>query len=163
MSASYIARNVNFTVMDPLSITVATIGLATFCGQAVNILLQFAGQSRSVDFTIKNFADEVSNLDRVLKSITASSKDRSITSLAAGTGHEAQHWRDVLTSLGDCRSCMTRLVKILEKLEGGDGNIFKRTKKQLRLSIESGEIAVLRRQILSFTQTMQISLQMLLL
>ena len=149
--------------MDPLSITVATIGLATFCGQAINILLEFAGQSSNVDFTIKTFADEVFNLDRVLKSITVSSKDRSIVSLAAGTGHEAQHWRDVLTSLGECRSCMKRLVTILEKLEGDDRNVFKRTRRQLRLSIESGEIAVLRRQILSFTQTMQISLQMLLL
>jgi hypothetical protein len=149
--------------MDPLSITVATIGLATFCGQAINTLSVFAGQSSNVDFTIKTFTDEVSNLDRVLKSITISSKDRSIVSLAAGTGHEAQHWRDVLTRLGDCQSCMTRLVTILEKLESDDGNIFKRTKRQLRLSIESGEIAVLRRQIFSFTQTMQISLQMLLL
>jgi hypothetical protein len=58
---------------------------------------------------------------------------------------------------------MARLVKILEKLESDDGNIFKRVRRQLKLSIESGEMAVLRRQILSFTQTMQISLQMLLL
>jgi hypothetical protein len=149
--------------MDPLSITAATIGLATFCGQAINILLKFAGNSSNIEFTIQTFADEVCNLDRVLKSITASSKDRSILSLAAGTGHEAQHWRDVLTSLGECRSCITRLVTILEKLEGDNGNVLKRTRRQLRLSIESGEIAVLRRQILAFTQTMQISLQMLLL
>jgi len=149
--------------MDPLSITMATIGLATFCSQAINILLKFAGESSSVDLTIKSFSDEVANLDRVLKSITASSEGRSILSLAAGTGHEAQHWRDVLKSLGDCRLCMARLVKILEKLESDDGNIFKRVRRQLKLSIESGEMAVLRRQILSFTQTMQISLQMLLL
>ena len=149
--------------MDPLSITAGTIGLTTFCGQAIKILLKFAGELSSVDLTIKLFSDEVANLNRVLKSITASSKDQSILSLAAGTGHEAQHWRDVLKCLGDCRSCMAGLVNILEKLESDDGNIFKRARRQLRLSIESGEMAVLRRQILSFTQTMQISLQMLLL
>lgn len=149
--------------MDPLSIATATVGLVTFCGQSITILLKFVGDTKSVNRTIQLFSNEIANLKRVLESVSLSLQDPRLLSLETGTGHEAQHYQDVVQCLRDCYTCMERLVKILHMLQSNDRNIFYRVKKQLRLNIESGEMSILRRQILSYTQTMHISLQMLLL
>jgi hypothetical protein len=147
--------------MDPLSITAASVGLVTFCGQIIRILSQFVDDSKGVDNTVNGFSDEIAALARVLNSISISFRDPVVSSLTALTGHEGQHWRDVQRSLGDCHLSLDRLAKILEKLKADEKNVFRRARKQFKLNMRSGEIACLRRQILSFTQTMQISLQMI--
>jgi hypothetical protein len=147
--------------MDPLSIATSSISLVAFCGQVVKILSQFIDQANRVDDTVKMFFDEISALSRVLNSVSSSFTDPALSSRIALTGHEGQHWGDVLTSMGDCRRTLERLVKILEKVSSEEKGALRRTRKQFRLNIASGEIAVLRNQILLFTQTLQISLQMI--
>jgi hypothetical protein len=147
--------------MDPLSITAATVGLVTFSGQIIGTLSQFVDDSKRVDDTVKDFSDEIAALARVLNSMAISFRDPAVSSLTALTGHEGQHWRDVQRSLGDCRLSFEKLANILEKVKADEKNVLRRARKQFKLNMRSGEIACLRRQILSFTQTMQISLQMI--
>lgn len=149
--------------MDPLSITAAAVGLATFCTQIVTTLSQFASDSTRVDTAVQRFSDEITGLSRVLHSISISFADASISSLPALTGHEGQHWRDVHRSLDDCKISLERLAKILEKVKAaaeGKG-MLRRARKQFTLNMRAGEIVTLRSQIVSYTQTIQISLQMI--
>lgn len=147
--------------MNPLSIAASSIALVTFCAQVVGILSQFIDQANRVDDTVKAFFDEISALSRVLSSISSSFTDPALSSRIALTGHEGQHWRDVLTSMEDCRRTLERLLKILGKVRSEEKGALRRTRKQFLLNVASGEIAVLRNQILLFTQTLQISLQMI--
>jgi Fungal N-terminal domain of STAND proteins len=147
--------------MDPLSIAAASVGLVTFCGQIVGTLSQFVDDSKRVDGTVKTFSDEIASLAGVLNSIAVTFRDPLIASLTALTGHEGQHWRDVQRSLGDCRHSLGRLAIILERIKASEYDILRRARKQFKLNMSSGEIEVLRRQILWFTQTMQISFQMI--
>jgi ankyrin repeat protein len=149
--------------MDPLSITAAAAGLTTFCTQIVSTLSQFASDSTRVDTTVQHFSDEITALSRVLHSISISFADPSVSSLPALTGHEGQHWRDVQRSLGDCKLSLEQLAKILEKVKAaaeGKG-MLRRARKQFTLNMRAGEIVTLRSQIVSYTQTIQISLQMI--
>jgi ankyrin repeat protein len=149
--------------MDPLSITAAAVGLATFCTQIVTTLSQFASDSTRVDTAVRAFSDEITALYRVLHSISISFADPSVSSLPALTGHEGQHWSDVHRSLGDCKLSLERLAKILEKVKAAaEGNgVLRRARKQFTLNMRAGEIVTLRSQIVSYTQTIQISLQMI--
>jgi Glu-tRNA(Gln) amidotransferase subunit E-like FAD-binding protein len=147
--------------MDPLSITAAAVGLITFSGQIIGTLSQFVDDSKRVDDAVKDLSDEIAALARVLNSMAISFRDPIVSSLTALTGHEGQHWRDVQRSLGDCRLSFEKLANILEKVKADEKNVLRRARKQFKLNMRSGEIVYLRRQILSFTQTMQISLQMI--
>jgi len=147
--------------MDPLSITASAIGIITFCSQTTKILAQLIDDNKNVDHTIKGFSDEVSHLSSVVQSISTSFQDPDIVSRISTTGHKGQHWRDVQKCLANAKTCLGRLTTILTTLKSSKKGIPGRVVKQVRVSLASGEIALLRRQISSFTQTMQISLQMI--
>lgn len=149
--------------MDPLSITAAAVSIVTFCSQTTTILAQLIDDNKNVDHTIKGFSDEVTHLSNVVESIGTNFQDPSIALRTSSTGHEGQHWRDVQKCFADAKRCLERLTIILTTLKSSKKGIPGRVVKQVRLSIASGEIALLRRQLSSFTQTMQISLQMILM
>lgn len=149
--------------MDPFSITVGTVGLVTFCGQIVKTLSQIVDNAKTVDSTVKTFSEEIKGLAHVLNSISTVLQEPNVSLHLASTGIEGQHWRDVQKCLTDCRLTLVRLDAILVGLKSSDNGLLSRARTQFQLSIKSGEIALLRRQLVSFKQTMQISLQMIVL
>jgi len=89
--------------MDPLSITVGTITLVTFCGQIVQTISEIVGGGKTIDSTVKAFSEEINGLAHVLNSIGTTLQESGVSLHLASTGIEGQHWRDVQNCLKDCR------------------------------------------------------------
>jgi hypothetical protein len=148
--------------MDPLSITTAVAALVGACSKLTN-LLGVINQSKSVDTSIKSLGIEINSLSQVLGNIGVSFGDSAIAAatLEPQTGHEAQHWRNVKQSMEDCDCTLKMLEPILKSVKQSESRIFSALRKQIKLEDKAGEIALLKQQIASYRQAMQLSLQLI--
>lgn len=139
--------------MEGLAIATASFSLAGLCMK----LYTFVSNIQTVDKAITTLGEEINLLSHVLHSVHDSFKDplRGGTAPAVRTGHETQLWANVKRSLDDCEKTLKRLKRILESVhEGGF------LKKQFKMDWRSGEISLLKDQVISYRQTMQLSLEL---
>lgn len=119
-------------------------------------------RAQDVDFASVTFGKEILDLKTVLSSIYDRICEVGSSVLTLRTGQS--HWENVAISLVDCK-------EILETLDGlvrPSGRVvqFKRflgrRKDEITLNWNSEEIRLLQRQVTSCRQTMEVSLQMII-
>jgi len=148
--------------MDPLSIAAAAAGLVYLCTQVSSSIYTFISKTRATETAIRTLAVEVDSLAQVLGSIEEGFKDPLLAAAAieSQTGHEGQHWRNVRRSLDDCKCTLEQLNDILESFRK-QGGFLRRAKKQISLSLKAENISLLKQQVSSYRQTMQLSLHLI--
>lgn len=148
--------------MEPLSITTAVVTLVGACSK-LTTLLGVINKSKTVDTSIKSLGIEINSLAQVLGNIGVSFGDSAIAAatLESRTGHEVQHWRNVKRSMDDCESTLKMLEPILKSVKQGENWIFPALRRQMKLEERAGEIALLKQQIASYRQAMQLSFQLI--
>jgi hypothetical protein len=144
-------------MVDPISIAITARHLVEACTKIYMII----NQTRHVDSSIGVLGVEINSLCEVLNAMHESFNDPSLATIDMQTGHEAQHWRNVKRSLQDCRSTLKSLSDILDGLKQSGGNFLQRPRKQINLQFKLREIGILKEQVTSYRQTMQLSMQLL--
>ena len=134
-------------LMDPVSIATALASLLKLCW--------------SIYEFIKDNKD-VQGLDIQIKSL--SEVLRSISNLLGGDkrpilqgSYEEEHWANVRVCLDDCAKVLEKLKKLVES--GTREGFMVRLTYVLRSKASSAEIALLKQQLMSSRETLQLSLQ----
>jgi len=144
-------------MFEPISIGITATQLVETCAKIYTMV----NQTRNVDASIGVLGVEINSLCEVLNAMHESFNDPSLATIDMQTGHEAQHWRNVKRSLQDCTGTLKSLAEILDALKQSGGRFFQRPRKQINLQLKLREIGVLKEQVTSYRQTMQLSMQLL--
>jgi hypothetical protein len=150
--------------MDPISIATASVHLVGACGRLSGYIYTFIKKTQTVDTAVRVLDIEINSLSQVLGSLATSFSDPLVASVAleAQTGHKGQYWQTVKKSMDDCKGTLASLERILEKVVKSEaGNLFRRSNKQIKLSMNILEIDLLKQQVAAYRQTMQLALQMI--
>ena len=147
--------------MDPLSIASAASGLVVVCTKCSVLLYKYMDDIKTVDSTVGLFCTEIDSLARVLDAIsTGFDHPPTAAAIAASQSyHGGALWINVTKLLEKCGTAMSRLKKILQRLENTRGGILRRPIKQIKFSMKSADIVILRQQVQSHNIMMQIALQ----
>ena len=151
------------TTMEPISIASTSLGIIALCTKLIDTVSSFVAKTKAVDSHIRVLGLEVESLLRVVAAIHESFNNESVAAvlLASQTGHEAQHWKNVQRSLVDCQRTLETLEIILQTITGSRNRFLRRSRKLVNFTLQSEEIRLLKQQILSYTQTMQLSFQLI--
>jgi hypothetical protein len=144
-------------MFEPISIAITATQLVETCTKIYTIV----NQTRHVDASIGVLGVEINSLCEVLNAMHESFNDPALATIDMQTGHEAQHWRNVKRSLQDCTGTLKCLGEILDALKRSGGRFLQRPRKQINLQLKLREIGVLKQQVTSYRQTMQLSMQLL--
>ena len=148
--------------MDPLSIIASSTSLAALCLKCSTLLYEYINDTKNVDATVSTFCSEIDSLAQVLDSIKTNFRHpRTVAVIqAAQDEYDGRLWSNIGKLLDRCKISMVRLEKILGGLnKSTGGGLLRKPIKQLRFSMKSDEIVMLRQQVQSHNLMMQITLQ----
>jgi hypothetical protein len=141
--------------MDLLSIASAAAAITVSCVKLGTLLYCWIEEIRDVDGTLKVFMAEVNALSAVLDAVKSWSQDAVVTDSAQRQDSKA-FWV-VQTTLKDCSTVIDQLARLLADIQ------TKRRLGQLAthfvLNLKSGNIALIRQQIQSYTTVLQMAMQ----
>jgi len=149
--------------MDPLSIRTASAALISLCAKVTGQIYLFVSKARLVDDAIRTLRIEIESLSEALLFSKQCFDDPLLTAtvLTARTRHERRHWLNVHRVLDDCGNTLKRLNDILESVDQCEGQFLIHARKQIKLDVKSGEVAVLKEQITSCRRALQLSLHLI--
>jgi hypothetical protein len=148
--------------MDPCSIPSLCLAVAGLCYSAYTQLAQFIEASRIAHSTWRGFNDEIKALENVLHSIS-SSLEKSDLLRRYAPRHENQHWLNVGASVNDCERSIKAFLMLLESIKVSEElhSLIAKPLQQFRLSQSTQTMTVIRNQIVSYKDTLSVSLQMI--
>ncbi|KAI8650483.1 Helo-like-N domain-containing protein [Fusarium keratoplasticum] len=144
--------------MDPLSITTGVLALLGVCYNVGTGLKKLYDDIEAVDETVAAIIEDVKALTKVLNTMKTSFDG------VAGplTGHVGAHWENIYSSLKDGNEALEGLYKVVQEVSR-ETSVLSGTRKQMRLKAAEGKIGLFRKQIQSFRDTLQLSMQALIL
>lgn len=137
--------------MDPLSVTASAASLAQLCVAIVSAL-KFIRDSSNVEFALHSLREEIGTLGSVLRRV-AETFDAS----PMQTPFQRKHEKEVQHLLGRCRNTLEALDEIISGLEGTK-RFASNLLKQIGLNRATQHITILKANIHSCTQMLQVSL-----
>ncbi|KAM0431300.1 hypothetical protein ACHAPT_005273 [Fusarium lateritium] len=144
--------------MDPLSITTGVLALLGVCYNVGTGLKQLYDDIEAVDETVAAIIEDVKALTKVLNTMKTS-----FDSVGGPlTGHVGAHWENIYCSLKDGNEALDGLYKVVQEVSR-ETSFLSGTRKQMRLKAAEGKIGIFRKQIQSFRDTLQLSMQALIL
>jgi len=147
---------------DPLSIVAGVVGVLTACVQVSTALKDFYDASATADTKVRGLLTDVRSFAQVLELMKDTLEQEQIKSLLQATGHIRNHWTNLSISLRDGQNTLVQLQEALEKVNK-NVSVLDGPRKHLRLKGASEEIGIFQRQIRSYRDTMQLSLQTVIL
>ncbi|TVY16454.1 GTP-binding protein rhoA [Lachnellula arida] len=148
--------------MDPLSVIAGVIGVLTACVQAGDALKTFYNASALADAKVRGLLTDVESFTRVLQMMKDTLEREPMQVSMQSTGHIGNHWTNLSTCMRDGRNTLDQLREILEKVSKSV-SVLDGPRKHLRLRAALDEIYVYQLQIRSYRDTMQLSLQTVIL
>ncbi|OCK78036.1 hypothetical protein K432DRAFT_279567, partial [Lepidopterella palustris CBS 459.81] len=149
-------------MVEPLSIATGVLGLLSACVKIGGELKNFHDGVAIADTAVKALLGDVESFAQVLRLMKDTLGQPGIQSSLQATGHIGNHWNDISKSIKDGQKTLAQLQETLEKVDRRV-NVLDQTRKHLRLKGSSEEIALYRQQIKSYRDTMQLSLQTVIL
>ncbi|MCJ1470763.1 hypothetical protein MMC07_009410 [Pseudocyphellaria aurata] len=137
--------------MDPLSVTASAASLAQLCVAIVSAL-KLVRDASNVEFAVYSLREEVKILGDVLNRIA-----ETFSASPMQTSFQQTHERDVRLLLDRCRSTLGALREIISGLEG-EKHFASKLLKQIRLNRVTQDISILKANIDTCTQMLQVSL-----
>lgn len=144
--------------MDPLSITTGVLALLGVCYNVGTGLKKLYDDIEAVDETVAAIIEDVKALTKVLNTMKTSFDG------VAGplTGHVGAHWENIYSSLKDGNGALEGLYEVVKEVSR-ETSVLSGTRKQMRLKAAESKIGLFRKQIQSFRDTLQLSMQALIL
>lgn len=148
--------------MDPLSITTGVLSLLGVCLQTGLALKDFYDGAAIADTKVKGLLTEVESFTQVLQMMKETLEQEKIQSSLQATGHIGNHWNNLATSIRDGQNTLLQLQETLERVNKSV-SVLDGARKHLRLKSAADEIAAYQQQIRSYRDTLQLSLQTVIL
>ena len=148
--------------MDPLSIAVGVAGLIDLCTKAGLAIKSAHDGAKIIDSKIELLDSEIRGYLQVLELMKSTMEETSVKAAVQSTGHIGNHWKNISAAADDSRQALERLNEVLAKV-GKSVGVMGSTRKHFRLKFANDEIEMYRRKIKTYRDTMQISIQTVLL
>jgi len=148
--------------MDPLSIMAGVVGLLGAAVATGTALKDFYDGAATADTKVKGLMADVESFTQVLKLMKNTLEQEQVQSSLQATGHIGNHWNNLSTSIGDGQKTLVSLQETLEKVNKSV-SVLDGPRKHLRLKSASEEIGLYQQQIRSYRDTIQLSMQTVIL
>ena len=148
--------------MDPLTIIATSLSIAKLCSGVGSELKKFIDGTKLVSTAINALVQDVKSFEKILEQMKDMIEDPKVKASLASSGHIGSHWRHLQTSLDDAEETLKALEATILRVNKSV-NLLDLTRKHIRLSGATNEIAVYQQQIRSYKDTIQVSLQTTLL
>ncbi|MCJ1268297.1 hypothetical protein MMC22_008184 [Lobaria immixta] len=136
---------------DPLSVAASAASLAQLCGTLISALKVFH-DSRNVEFRVQILKEEINTLGGVLSRVAETFEANPMQ-----TPFQKKHEGDVQHLLDRCGKTLKALNQIISGLEGRKG-LASNLLKQLRVNRVTQDITILKANLHSCTEMLQVSL-----
>lgn len=147
---------------DPLSIIAGVLGLLGTCAKVGTTLKNFYDGASFADTKTKGLLTDVESFAHVLQLMKDTFEQEQIRNSMQATGHIGGHWKNLSASIQDGRNTLLRLQETLERVNKSV-TVLDGARKHLRLKGASEEIGNFKLQIRSYRDTLQLSLQTVIL
>lgn len=147
---------------DPLSITAGVLGLLGICVKVGSALKDFHDGADIADAKVKGLLTDVESFTQVLHLMKDTFGQERIQASFQATGHIGNHWNNLSISINDGQNTLLQLQETLEKVNKSV-SILDGARKHLRLKGASEEIGIFQLQVRSYRDTLQLSLQTVIL
>ena len=147
---------------DPLSITTGILGLLGTCIKVGSALKDFYDGASFADAKVKGLLTDVESFAQVLRLMKDTFEQEQIQISIPSTGHIGNHWENLSASIQDGQNTLVRLQETLDKVNKSV-SVLDGARKHLRLKGASEEIGIFQLQIRSYRDTLQLSLQTVIL
>nr|POE87478.1 hypothetical protein CFP56_30067 [Quercus suber] len=144
---------------DPLSIIAGVVGLLGTAYQVGAELKKFHDGVVIIESTIEGLLQDVAGLTNVLESMQETFEN--ITAEFGTTGNVASHLRNVARSLADGKEILGQLEALLRGVNKPK-RFLDGPRKRLRLNSATDQMASYRQHINSYSQALQLSMQIML-
>ncbi|KAK3896726.1 hypothetical protein C8A05DRAFT_39724, partial [Staphylotrichum tortipilum] len=150
--------------MDPLTISTAVLAFLSVSIKVCVGLRQFRGGAAEADTTINALIGDLGALRRVLESMEASFAEAGVDDEAVvrQTGHMGSHWRSLADALNDGHAALADFDELLQALNK-QVRVLDEPRRRLRVQSAATKIALFRQQIQAYKDTLQLSLQTIIL
>lgn len=162
--ASAIAPQIRLCAMaEAIGIASSVIALFGAFKQLSGKLNTLATRGQHVDTAIQSVGIEVENLSTVLRSIGSSLHDPAVAVVIfeSQTTFEERHWNDVKRVLEDCQGSLAALEEIWASLRDAQPRLFRMSSLQNNYDKRVEELALLKQQIVSYRETLDLSLKII--
>ena len=147
---------------DPLSITTGVLTLLGSCISVGKAIKDFHDGAAIVDVKVKGLLSDVESFAQVLRMMKDTLEEEKVQSSLQATGHMGNHWNNLSTSIKDGQNTLIQLQHALDKVNKSVG-VLDGARKHLRLKGAAQEIVMFQQQIRSYRDTIQLSLQTVIL
>jgi hypothetical protein len=149
-------------MVEPLSITTGVLALLGTCIKVGGAVKDFHNGAAIADAKVRSLLSDVESFAQVLHMMKDTLEEEKVQSSFQATGHMGSNWKNLLTTINDGQNTLLQLQDTLDKTDKTVG-IFDGTRKHLRLKSASEEITMYQQQIRSYRDTIQLSLQTVIL
>lgn len=147
---------------DPLSITVGVVGLLSACMKVGADLKDIYDGAAIADPAVTSLGLEVEGFAHTLQLMNDTLETPNVKISIQATGHIGNHWNYISKSIKDGQDTVAKLQVTLQKVDKSV-SVLDSTRKHFRLKAAAGEIAMYQRQVSFYKDTMQASLQTMIL
>jgi hypothetical protein len=147
---------------DPLSITTGVLTLLGTCVTVAGAIKDFYDGAAIVDVKVKGLLSDVESFTQVLRIMKDALEEEKVKSPLQATGHIGNHWKNLSTTVKDGQNTLVQLQSTLDKVNKSVA-VLDGPRKYLRLKGAAQEIAMFQQQIRSYRDTIQLSLQTVIL
>ncbi|KAK4235593.1 hypothetical protein C8A03DRAFT_36541 [Achaetomium macrosporum] len=148
--------------MDPLSISTAVLAFLSVSIKVCVGLKQLKNEAKDAGTTIHALVTDIGGLRRVLQSMEDTFQDIDDDQVLRETGYIGSHWRNLNQCLNDGYMALTEFDEMLLELNK-TVRVLDQARRQLRLQSAATRIAQFRQQIQAYKDTLQLSLQTIIL
>lgn len=148
--------------MDPISIAAGVFSFLAASIKTGLVLKEFYDNVAFADTKVQGLITEVESFTQVLRLMNDTLEQENIQSSLRATGHIGNHLTNLATSIEDGQQTLSQLQETLERVNKSVG-LLDGTRKHLRLRGAADEISVYQGQIRSYRETLQLTLQTIIL
>lgn len=147
---------------DPLSITTGVVALLTTCLKTGAAVKEFYNGAAIAGLRVKGLLSDVESFAQALQMMRETLEQENVQLSLHSTGHIGNHCSNLSISIQDGQNTLIQLQITLDKVNKSV-SILDGARKHLRLQAAAQEITMLQQQIRSYRDTIQLSLQTVIL
>ena len=147
---------------DPLSITTGAVALLSLCVKVGWGLKAFRDGAALADTKVRSLLTDVESFTNVLQLMKDTFDQERVKASLHATGHIGGHWANLAASIRDGSKTLEQLEALLEKTNK-NVTVLDGARKHFRLKEATDEILMYQQQIRSYRDTLQLSLQTVIL
>lgn len=148
--------------MDPLSITTGVVTLLGTCIQVGGVIKDCYDGAVIADIIVEGLLSEVESFSQALRTMKETLENDKVQPSLRETGHMGNHWRNLSTSVKDAQDTLVQLQCTLDKVNK-NVSVLNGARKHIRLKKAWEEIGMFQQQIRTYRDTVQLSLQTIIL